>query len=147
MDPKLRAEIMKWIEAQRFAEGELGGRLQAPEFRGGDISASEESTILRDIERRIGKQTQTGIRRVGHTFGARGSFRSGLRKRAERDVIKGGSEALSTALAQFYTGKAGRISAGNIAGSQFDLNKFRLQFQKRQNQLGGLGRIAGEFGG
>ena len=144
---ELMQRLRELMELQRMIEGGLGGQLQPPEFRGGDISPEQEAIMLKDIERRVGKQTRAGLRDVSHDTARRGMFRSGQRLSMKRKVRAGGAEALAGSLAQFYTGKANRMASSNIAGSTFDLNKYRLQLQRRMSQLSGLGSYAGEFSG
>jgi hypothetical protein len=116
-----------------------------PSYPSADITPGQEANILKAMEEAIQGNVLEGIGGVRTSMGSRGTFRSGLRQKLEKDVRVGGTKAFQSALASYYNQKAGRLSNWNMGKAQFELSKYLPQLQNLYQERSGAGSLLGQF--
>jgi len=137
--------FLDWLKTMDL----LGERYPAPAepafpaYQG--LRPEEEKTILDAMQRRIRAQTNEHLRSTRIGAASRGFYRSGQLPALEAKTRRAGSEAYASGLANYYTGKAGRMQSWNQLGANFNLNKWQTLYDAYQKQMGGVGSAFGKF--
>ena len=128
---------------------ELQGRYPAPgapnfpDYQG--LSPEEEQAILDAMRKYIQGNTNQNLRDVRQNAASRGFFRSGQLPAMEARTRRAGTEAYGNSLANYYTGKAGRLQNWNQSRANFNLSKWQTQQRGYNEGQRGLGSIYNRF--
>jgi len=137
--------FLDFLKAQDWLQERYPGPKEPefPSYQG--LTAEQESGILDALRERIGKQTSGQLRSARTEMASRGSYRSGLLPALETKIRRGGAERETSALSEYYLGKAGRMQQFNLAGAQFNLQKWLPLLQAYQESMAGAGQTFGRF--